>query len=131
MSTISNVLLIDDDRSINFLHRITLEDTKCVENVIVCDSGEEALFYLKDTPVIPDVIFLDINMPGMNGWEFLKQYSLLDKQIIDNIILFVLSTSMNPTDQEKANKNEFVTCFLNKALTEELIIEIADEYFSK
>jgi len=131
MNTIPNVLLVDDDKSTNFIHQIIIEDARCVENVVVHNSATEALSYLENTSVLPDLIFLDINMPGMNGWEFLEQYGLLNKQLTDKIVLFILSTSMNPSDQQKANENEFVTRFLNKALTEELVLEIADKYFNK
>lgn len=130
MNIIPNVLLIDDDTSTNFIHQIIIEDARCIENVTVFNSAKEALSYLENPSVVPNVIFLDINMPGMDGWEFLEQYSLLDKHI-NNIILFVLSTSMNPSDEKRANENKFVTAFLNKILTEEIIFEIADKYFSK
>lgn len=131
MNTIPNVLLIDDDESTNFIHQIVIEDSGCVENVVVYDSAKEALSYLNSASVIPDVIFLDINMPGMNGWEFLEQYSLLNEHLTNNIMLFVLSTSMNPSDEQKANENKFVTGFLSKSLTEEVMLEITDKYFSK
>ena len=105
---INCILLIDDDKSTNFLHKIIIEETGVSEKVEAVQSGQEALDYLerKKEGVYPkpDLIFLDINMPGMNGWEFLEEYEKLDDNLKGEIMIMMLTTSINPDDEEKAKK---------------------------
>ena len=83
MEKLNCVLLIDDDESTNFLHEIIINQSKITKQVIAHQSGSSALEYLQskmngEYPQ-PDLIFLDINMPGMNGWEFLEEYKKLEE----------------------------------------------------
>ena len=130
---INCILLIDDDKSTNFLHKIIIEETGVSEKVEAVQSGQEALDYLerKKEGVYPkpDLIFLDINMPGMNGWEFLEEYEKLDDNIKGEIMIMMLTTSINPDDEEKAKKTKFINGFLNKPLTTEALEKIIDDHF--
>ena len=74
-STLKSVLLIDDDEPTNIYTRIILEEAGCTDHIHAVHSGREALKYLSETNSRPDIIFLDINMPAMNGWDFLVEYS--------------------------------------------------------
>jgi len=83
---LSCVLLVDDDEPTNFLNRIILEEAGCAERIEVAQSGQAALSYLQKAGehgpggVVypnPSLIFLDINMPAMDGWEFLSRYKTL------------------------------------------------------
>ena len=74
MQKLKSVLLIDDDNAANFIHRIVIEETELVEDVGAFESPRAALKYLEDLQSVspfPEIIFLDINMPLMDGWEFL------------------------------------------------------------
>ena len=130
---INCILLIDDDKSTNFLHKIIIEETGVSEKVEAVQTGQEALDYLerKKEGVYPrpDLIFLDINMPGMNGWEFLKEYEKLDDNLKGEIMIMMLTTSINPDDEEKAKKTKFINGFLNKPLTTEALEKIIDDHF--
>ena len=130
---INCILLIDDDKSTNFLHKIIIEETGVSEKVEAVQSGQEALDYLerKKEGVYPrpDLIFLDINMPGMNGWEFLEEYEKLDDNIKGEIMIMMLTTSINPDDEEKAKNTKFINGFLNKPLTTEALEKIIDDHF--
>jgi len=77
----------------------------------------------------PDMIFLDINMPGMNGWEFLEEYSKLDKQRQSEVIIIMLTTSDSPSDKAKAAALDIVADYKTKPLTKEMVHEIKDKYF--
>ena len=72
------VLFIDDDKATNYIHKFLARKTSYFENVEVASSAKEGLDYLKNAEkerkTIPDFIFLDINMPAMDGWEFLNYY---------------------------------------------------------
>src|SRR5476649_1421687 len=90
-------LLIDDNYIDNFVTRKLLESSKFAENIVVKQSPAEAIQALREGSVKPDVIFLDIRMPLMNGFEFLDEY---DKLTIDKtgVKIFLLSSSFDPTD---------------------------------
>ena len=129
------VLLVDDDEPTNFLNKMVLEDINCAEKIMVADSGENALDYLEKAEgpngdlSSPDLIFLDINMPAMNGWEFLERYSGLDKQHKANVVIVMLTTSLNPDDCAKANSLPDVSGFETKPLTSEKLQSILEKYF--
>ena len=67
------VMLIDDDDDDNFFHSLVLNEMHATEHIEVAENAFKALDYLRETFPPPDLIFLDINMPKMNGWEFLEQ----------------------------------------------------------
>src|ERR1700761_1152645 len=124
MSTQLNcILLIDDDEPTNFLNRLTLEQAGCTRDIRVAQSGQEALDYLRDcgpdTPPRPDLIFLDINMPAMDGWEFLERYRSLPPERKADIILIMLTTSLNPDDEKRTQTMPEVAGFENKPLSQD------------
>jgi CheY-like chemotaxis protein len=131
-------MLIDDDEPTNFLSNMIIEEAGCTEHIQIEDSGKRAINYLvnsiklkginKDHPW-PDMIFLDINMPAMNGWEFLLKYDKLEKGHMGEVIMVMLTTSLDPNDEIKAKNSAGVTDFMHKPLTEEMIEEILQKYF--
>lgn len=128
------ILLIDDDFGTNLFHKIIIEEGDYASKIIVKNNGEEAIDYLKkpydDENPRPNLIFLDINMPRMNGWEFLEEYQNLTlKQQADNIII-MLSTSSNPDDFERANKNPYIKEYRSKPLSEEMLEEVIGKYWN-
>ena len=131
------VLLVDDDEQTNFFNRMVLEDIDCVKTIRTADSGQNALDYLEHAGnsnsdhSSPDLIFLDINMPAMNGWEFLERYSNLDKQHKANVVIVMLTTSLNPDDCAKANTIPDVSGFETKPLTPEKLQSIIKKYFAE
>ena len=132
MKKLKSILMVDDDRSTNFLHELILKNAGCTEHFHFALNGQEALDYLRkqyqSKAVLPEVIFLDINMPVMNGWEFLEEFALLPKEIQKAAGVVMLTTSMNPADEEKATSIPFVKAFRNKPVSESMIQEIAEKY---
>lgn len=129
---LNSVLLIDDDTATNFINSFVLKQSDCTEQIIIKESAMAALDYLKTAVVansLPDLIFLDINMPCMNGWEFLEQYSLLDKTLTDHIVVVMLTTSQNPDDEAKAAGLPQVAAFRSKPLSKEKISQIIQSFF--
>ena len=132
------ILFIDDDEPTNFLNEMIIENACCTEHIEIATSGEQALRYLgnhkgntdqNNTYPRPDLIFLDVNMPAMNGWEFLKEYDDLEDAQKGNIVIIMLTTSLNPDDKLKAEGTPHIAGFENKPLTEEKLAGLLRKYF--
>ncbi len=127
------ILLIDDNGSTNFMHQLMVKKADCAEKCVAVQSGQDALDYLKSSingiHPQPDLIFLDINMPSMNGWEFLEHYKNLDKDEQGKIVVMMLTTSKNPDDIEKAKTFGYVSGFMNKPLTVDMLNKVVQENF--
>jgi CheY-like chemotaxis protein len=125
------IMLIDDNEDDNYIHELILNEEHAAEHIVVTESGFDALEYLQTSKVIPDLIFLDINMPKMNGWEFLDEYNQTGLHKTSQVIIIMLTTSMNPADAEQARKNKIVSGFETKPLSHEMLRKIFLKYFEK
>jgi CheY-like chemotaxis protein len=127
------ILLIDDDEPTNFLHRRVIERHECADKVEVFQDAQSALEFLTmhtdGTYAQPDLILLDINMPGMNGWEFMDAYEKLPAEQRGRIVVMMLTTSLNPDDKQHADSIQGVKGFLAKPLTKQLLQEILEQHF--
>lgn len=127
------IMLIDDNPDDNFFHERVIKKNDRADYVIAKQLGTDALEYLKAKNVNkiphPNLIFLDINMPGMNGWEFLKEYNKLQKELQSQAIVIMLTTSENPDDRKKAIEMNIAFDFKTKPLTKEMLEEIINRYF--
>ncbi|MDB5157166.1 MAG: hypothetical protein JWR50_1873 [Mucilaginibacter sp.] len=116
-------LLIDDNYIDNFITRKLLESSNFAKNVITCESPAYAIRLLASGSVKPDVIFLDIRMPNMTGFEFLDAYDKLDIDK-EGTKIFLLSSSFDPTDMKRSSKNKYITYFIHKPLTHKILEEL-------
>lgn len=117
-------LLIDDNYIDNFVTRRILESGHFAEQIIVRQSPAEAIESLREGTVKPDVIFLDIRMPLMNGFEFLQEYDKLDEEV-KAAKIFMLSSSLDPTDIKRSGENKYITQFIHKPLTQKILEELS------
>ncbi len=126
-------MLVDDNPDDNFFHERVIKKSDAADLVVAKQTGKDALDYLKlekySDDLHPDLIFLDINMPGMNGWEFLTEYNNLDEKFKSKVVVIMLTTSDNPDDKLKAKAMNIAYDFKTKPLTQEMLKEIIDRCF--
>ena len=132
------MLLVDDNESDNFIHKRVIEKSGITNNIAIALNGREALDFLtakiqngqqEDTYSQPELIFLDINMPIMDGWEFLEEYHKLEVSQKGKVVFIMLTTSLNPSDRVKAEALLENGCFYFKPLTLEMINKIMQQRF--
>jgi CheY-like chemotaxis protein len=130
---INCIMLIDDSKDDNFIHQRVIKRSGLVKTIITKYSALEALQYLEQKHTHqdehPDLIFLDVNMPGMNGWEFLVEYGELDKELQGKALICMLTTSENPDDKERLMHFNLISEFMTKPLTIEMLQMIINKYF--
>ena len=120
-----SILLLDDNFATNYFHKKVIKKASCTESVVDFRKGEEALDYLREEAIEPpELMFVDINMPTMSGWEFLEILETSEKDVERSTTVILLSTSLSPEDVEKANKIPLIKDVLLKPLSKETIYKI-------
>ncbi len=120
-------MLIDDDVPTNYLSNIIIKDKDCCDTISTFSMATEAIDDLKKRlsshQRLPDIILLDLNMPRMNGWEFMEAFNQFsfEKQMPK---VYILTTSMNPDDKIRALNTSSVSGFHKKALNEDILDKI-------
>ncbi len=124
------ILLVDDDPDDNYFHQIIINKMNMVNHIDIARNGIEAIAYLKkEDRIPPDLIFLDLNMPKMNGWEFLEEYKNLSKAQKCKVLIVILTTSANPDHIKRAKEIQDVTGFSTKPLSKDYLTEILEQHF--
>ena len=120
---ISTVMLVDDNDTDNFIHKRVIELTKFSKNIIVKNSGKSALEYLdsnkNNIELLPDIIFLDINMPIVDGFVFLFEYENFPEDLKNKCKIVILSSSDSKRDIDRIVDNEYVINFITKPLSDD------------
>jgi CheY-like chemotaxis protein len=137
MKRLSGILLIDDNETSNFLNERLLRRMDLTDHIQVVTNGKLALDYLENlsrlarngasSTVKPELILLDINMPVLDGFEFLELFQHLDARFREGIRIAMLSTSNHPQDTGKAD--EYNAFYLTKPLTIEKVETLLDRHF--
>jgi CheY-like chemotaxis protein len=138
MIKLSGILLIDDDDTTNFLNKRLLNRMGVTDNIRTFVNGKQAFDYLYNLSnnnyeqttsdyFKPELIFLDINMPVMDGFEMLSLYEKLDPEFRRNIVMTVLTTSTHPHDTD--NTKKYAAEYITKPLTPEKVNELLEKHF--
>jgi CheY-like chemotaxis protein len=134
MTPLPCVLLVDDDATTNFLNRSLLNRLGVAERILVAEDGEQALRELSEhcsppTASCPVLIFLDVNMPGMNGIEFLEEYRHLPLASQGAIVIVMLTSSLHPRDVQRVEELDVVADFISKPLNTEKVQRLLQTHF--
>ena len=133
MSTDLKFILVDDDNFTNLLHDMILKDTLGEEtDVEAFTRAEKGLEFIQEKYAEEfgnTILFLDLNMPKIDGWEFLEQYEKFSEEVKMQINIYMLSSSLDWRDKDKAAANKTIKGFFSKPLDFEIITEIAGREF--
>ena len=125
-----NLLVIDDDDINIFIIRKIVEKTGVNISMVAKSNGQQAIDYLVETidknEPLPELVLIDINMPVMNGWEFIEAYQKLDVQ--SDVDLYILSSSVYENDIEKTKSYASVKGFISKPLSMERLTELISPF---
>lgn len=126
------ILLIDDDPDDNFLHQLTIDESGLCDEIRVVESARQAIDYLSQpgSPAYlrPSLMLLDVNMPGMNGYEFMEAYNQLPRSLSAGISVFMLTTSFGPADRQRISRMANVRGLYAKPLTQSMIEEMVAKH---
>lgn len=128
MTTLKNLTIVDDDDIFVFLTTKIIEQTNLVDLIKVFGNGLDAINFLKENKnnvdALPDIILLDLNMPIMNGWQFLEKYNKLNPTIGKKITIYICSSSISPDDITRAKTISEVSDYIIKPITKDKLIDL-------
>lgn len=129
---LEKVLCVDDDPITLMLCKKVIVKATFSKEIIFAQNGQEAIDLLKEIHALgnsnfPELVFLDLNMPVMNGWDFLNEFSTVFTDIENKIKVIILSSTIDPSDYEKAKSYPFVSHFLSKPITVEMLDKLKSE----
>ena len=117
-------MLVDDNEIDNLINRKMIEKSNFAKSIMSFVSAKEALSYLDEVSrthnkdmKIPEVIFLDINMPYIDGFTFLEEFDKYTVAVKDHCLIYMVSSSINPEDIERARTNKYIVDYVSKPVT--------------
>lgn len=128
MKKIDTFCIIDDDDIYQFTTSLLLKKSDLVNKIIVFSNGLKAINFLKEEignkENIPDILFLDVNMPVMDGWEFLEEYLLIRHMLPKTVVIYMVSSSVDEKDVLKAKSISALSGYLVKPISSENIMDV-------
>ncbi|MCK0157439.1 response regulator [Cellulophaga sp. F20128] len=131
MKKISSSCIIDDDQIFVYGTRRIMKDANFCETIHVFENGLDAINALKKMIVdgieLPRLIFLDLNMPIMDGWEFLEDFLKIPNNIREQVTIFIISSSIDPRDIERVKEYDVVSDYILKPVTPKDLRNLIEE----
>ncbi|HLP34171.1 MAG TPA: response regulator [Bacteroidia bacterium] len=128
MKKIKTLCLVDDDDIFQLITQRVIAQTNLVETIKIFSNGLDAMVFLKSVAQnaarLPEIILLDLNMPVMDGWEFLEEFTLLKPRLEKTITIYVVSSSIAPSDIQRAEAINEVTDYIIKPITTEKLLDM-------
>ena len=125
------ICIIDDDDVYQYTITNAIKKNSIVKKILVFSDGKEGIDFLIDNIAnvedIPDIIFLDINMPIMDGWQFLEQYVKLKPRVGKKVTIYMISSSVDPIDVKRAKAMSEISDYLIKPIKSEQVSEIIEK----
>jgi CheY-like chemotaxis protein len=128
MKKIRKYIIVDDDHFSNVLCSMVIQNTLGDVETEIFTNPEEALRFIQDKYCKiqePTILFLDINMPILTGWEFMSAYEKFSDGIKNQISIYIQSSSVDERDEEKASRNEYIKGYISKPLEGRTILSLA------
>ena len=127
----TNICVVDDDNIFQFTMKLSLKPIDNIDEIRFFSDGLAAIDYILDNfnnpKKIPDIIFLDINMPVMDGYQFIEEYRKIKSKLSKKIIIYMLSSSIDPVDLEKVKLIDEVSYYITKPIKQDVLKDLFQE----
>lgn len=132
MKKVNSIAIIDDDDICIFTTKKIIQAKQIADTTIVFKNGEEAYEYFENNvnnnSLLPEIILIDLNMPAMDGWDFITNYNNIQPQIQKKIDVYIQTSSVDPDDIKKYKSTPGILEFIVKPLTVEKLVSIVNAY---
>ena len=132
MKKFKKVLLVDDDDIVNSINSVIIKHARFADEVESINNVQHAIDFLnrtKNSSDRPEVIFLDLNMPDQDGWDFMEEYEKLGMN--GQVKVIMLTSSISSKDEERASSSKQIAAFVSKPLSPELLENIYENYLGE
>ena len=130
MKSKNTICIVDDDEIFQFITKKSFERLKRSDEIVLFSNGEKAIHYIQEileqNQPLPDVIFLDINMPIMDGWDFIAEFSKINLSDQKKPVIYMVSSSIDDKDLFKARSLPIVKDYITKPIDDLTIMDILD-----
>jgi len=128
MIGIRTFIIVDDDHVNNAITRLMIKKTLGDADTTIFTMPEDGLAFIQSEyvkTVKPTILFLDINMPTMTGWEFIQQFEKFSEVVKNQIAIYTLTSSIDQRDIDQAEANQYIKGFISKPMTREVINSVS------
>jgi CitB family two-component system response regulator MalR len=121
---LNKIFLLDDDPIVNVINEQLFRKYNAAKQYIICRTSQEAIDYITKAEPLPEIVIIDLNIPLTNGFAFLEKFY---DRFVNNLSVYILTSSVNPEDYNKAMSYPFVKGYLKKPLTRDIVQKIIAE----
>ena len=125
---VDHILFVDDDEATLFYHQMMAEESGVTNHIITARNGDQGMLRIKELITHHHnentLVFMDINMPAINGWDVIESLEKMNKEVFKNIHIYMTSAADHPRDIERINQHLIIKGFVSKPITAEKIITL-------